>query len=162
MIDPLVTAALGRPDAPALKDASRAWTWQELLLDARALGDLLGAVEGRRVALLAMDTGPAVVAIHAVRLAGATLVPLNRRLAPAELLALLTRSGAVVLVHDAAHAQMAAEIAGDIRRVESSGCGLRSRPAGRHATWMRMRQVSWHSPRGPLARPRVCSWPTAR
>ena len=111
MIDPLVTAAHQRPGAIALMDASRHWTWRELLADANDLARRLRAHASDRIALLSRDTGAAVVAIHASRLAAATLVPLNRRLTVAELVPVLERSATNCLMHDASHATIASELA---------------------------------------------------
>ena len=114
MIDPLVTTTEQWPDAQALSDAAHRWTWRQLLADANDLSRRLGTSPGTRIAVLSLDTGRAVVAIHAVRLAGATLVALNRRLTVAELVPLAARSGATRLLHDAHHAEMAAEIAAGV------------------------------------------------
>ncbi|MCY7416938.1 MAG: o-succinylbenzoate--CoA ligase [Chloroflexi bacterium] len=114
MIDPLVTTAEQRPDAQAVSDAAHRWTWRQLLADANDLSQRLRTSPGGRIALLSMDTGSAVVAIHAVWLAAATLVPLNRRLTVAELVPLLARSGAMRLLHDDHHATIAAEIAAGV------------------------------------------------
>jgi O-succinylbenzoic acid--CoA ligase len=128
VIDPLVATAEYRPDEEALVDASARWTWRELLLEASGLAERLGLVGGGRVALLARDTADAVVAIHAVRLAGATLVPLNRRLRRAELLPLLLRSGVSLLAHDDAHADLANDLANAIPALEPVRLGSRSLP----------------------------------
>ena len=114
-----------RPDASALDDGSGHWTWRELLTDASALAERLGPVAGQRVALLANDTGAAVVAIHAVRLAQATLVPLHRRLTEPELAALVARAGATSLLHDAAFGSLAGAVAGGVTTLELRGHGTR-------------------------------------
>ncbi len=114
MIDPLATTTEQWPDAQALSDAAHRWTWRQLLADANDLSRRLETSRGGRIAVLSLDTGRAVVAIHAVRLAGATLVALNRRLTVAELVPLVARSGATRLLHDAHHAEMAAEIAAGV------------------------------------------------
>ena len=80
VIDPLITVAEHRPEAAALRDSSGQWTWRQVLAHASSLAQRLGPAVGGRAALLARDTRDAVMAIHAARLAGATLVPLNRRL----------------------------------------------------------------------------------
>ena len=114
MIDPLVMTAEQRPDAQAVSDASHRWTWRQLLADANDLSRRLGTTPGGRIASLSLDSGRAVIAIHAVRLAGATLVALNRRLTVAELVPLLARSSAMRLLHDDHHAAIAAEIAAGV------------------------------------------------
>ncbi len=111
MIDPLHAAATRWPGSPALADAHGERTWARLRADADALAGALGVSPGTRVALLARGTAGAVIAIHAVRLAGGVLVPLHARLAVPELAELLVRSGTRLLLHDAAHAQVAAGLA---------------------------------------------------
>ena len=110
MIDPLVSAAGRRPGSVALVDASRRWSWSQLLAATNDLALRLRGCAGQRVALLSLDTGAAVVAIHAVRRAGATLVPVHRRLTAAEAGPLLARSGTTWLIHDAVHAALAAAL----------------------------------------------------
>ena len=128
MIDPLLAIAEHRPDALALVDASGRWTWRRLHADASGLAQRLRSAAGGRVALLARDTADTVVAIHAVRLAGATVAPLNRRLAQAELVPLLRGSGATVLLHDAAHADQASDLANSFPTLEPLALGAMSLP----------------------------------
>ncbi len=111
MIDPLLAAADAWPDVIALVDATRRWTWRELLADANDLAIRLDLHGHDRVALLSLDTGAAVAAIHAVRLSGATLVPLSRRSTVAELVPSMLRTGTTRLIHDPRHAPVAAELA---------------------------------------------------
>ncbi len=111
MIDPLVAAARERPNGIALVHASRRWTWQDLLAATLSLAAQIPSAAGQRVAVLANDSDDAVIAVHAVRLAGATLVPLNRRLAAPELAALVARSRATSLLHDHRHAPVAVSLA---------------------------------------------------
>jgi O-succinylbenzoic acid--CoA ligase len=63
----------------------------------------LGASEGDRVALLAAATTEFAVLTHAIPRAGATLLPLNARLAPEELRYQLHDAGARLLLADARH-----------------------------------------------------------
>ena len=131
MIDPLLVAAERWPATVALADAEYRWTWSELLADANDLRARCEIRAGTRVALLARDTGAAVVAIHAIRLAGAMLVPLNRRLALAESQQLLGRSGATRLFHDDMHA----EIAGELARADDADPTGVARAAAAVAWW---------------------------
>lgn len=114
MIDPLWTAATRWPDAPALVDRRGSRTWSRLLEDAGALAGTLGVAPGTRVALLADDTASAIVAIHAIRLAGGVLVPLHRRLALPELVDRLVMSRTRVLLQDPAHGEVAAVLAAQV------------------------------------------------
>ena len=86
MSDALRAAAHARPDAPALEDDRRVWTYAEL--DA-AVGRMarrlapLGAGPGSTVALVAHPSPLAVQAVWAVPRTGAVLAPLNPRLGAA-------------------------------------------------------------------------------
>ena len=86
MSDPLRAAAQARPDAPALDDGGRVWTYAEL--DA-AVGRMarrlapFGARPGSTVALVAHPSPLSVQALWAVPRTGAVLSPLNPRLGAA-------------------------------------------------------------------------------
>lgn len=88
MGDPLRDAARDRPDAAALDDGERVWTYAEL--DA-AVGRMarrlapLGAGPGATVALLAHPSALAIQALYAVPRTGAVLAPLNPGLGGAAL-----------------------------------------------------------------------------
>ncbi len=99
------------PERPALIAAGGRWSFAELHAWAAATAARLaglGVAPGERVALLARNSAPYVAAVHAAPRAGATLVPLNIRLAPAELAWQLADSGASLLLYDEAHAEVAA------------------------------------------------------
>lgn len=115
MIDPLRSAARRWPEAPALIDPRGTRSWSRLLQDADSLAGTLAVAPGTRVALLAHDTAAAVVAIHAVRLAGGVLVPLLHRLAAPELADRVTRADVRVLLHDRPHADVAAALGSETR-----------------------------------------------
>lgn len=88
----------------------------------RAAGWLraLGASEGDRIALLAGATAPFAVMTHAIPRAGATLLPLNARLAEDELRFQLRDAGAPLLMADVAQLNLArAAAVGTAARVES-------------------------------------------
>jgi fatty-acyl-CoA synthase len=95
-------AALVHADRPALVDGQIRLTYAELWR--RALG-LAGGVAarggpGERVAVLATNSAPLLEAHYAVPMSGATLVPLNHRLAVPELVAILEHAGATLLICD--------------------------------------------------------------
>ena len=80
LIDPLVAAARAWPDRPAVSDGAVRWTYGQLeRIAARGARWLAaqGIGRGDRVALLAGESAPTVAAIHAVRRAGAVLLPLT-------------------------------------------------------------------------------------
>src|SRR5688572_12968843 len=87
MPDFLADTARTRPDALALDDGSRSWSYRELDQRTSAAANRLRAigVSGQAVALVSETTGPAVVAAHAALRAGAVLAPLNPRLTGEEL-----------------------------------------------------------------------------
>jgi fatty-acyl-CoA synthase len=118
------------PDRPALLDEDRRLTYREVRERARrAAGGLagLGVGRGDRVAVLAPNSAMLLEAHNAVPYAGAALVPLNIRLHPSELAAILDHSGAVVLLHDAVFANQAQAAANgvdrDIRLIQAGGDG---------------------------------------
>ena len=79
--DFLARTARAQPDAPALDDGGRGWSYRELGQRVGAAAHRLrGAVAcGSTVALVSETTGSAVMAAHAVLAAGAVLAPLNPR-----------------------------------------------------------------------------------
>lgn len=86
-VDFLAEAARAQPDAPALDDGVRGWSYRELGQRVGAAAQRLrGAVaSGSTVALVSEPTGSAVMAVHAVLAAGAVLAPLSPRLTRDEL-----------------------------------------------------------------------------
>src|SRR5688572_2012077 len=91
MPDFVTTAARTRPDALALDDGERSWTYGELERRVQIAAGRLRSVGvgGRPVAVISETTGDAVVAVHATLAAGAVLAPLSPRLMPEELRAAL-------------------------------------------------------------------------
>jgi o-succinylbenzoate---CoA ligase len=74
--------------APAVIDGSTTWTWADLNAQADAVAASLvsaGVKPGGRVALLARSSAEALAFLHGAGRCGAVVVPLNDRLAPAEL-----------------------------------------------------------------------------
>lgn len=108
--DWLARRALTHARQPALLTNSLTWTFAELdarVSDAARRLAASGVAAGDRVALLA-GNGPAfVVVAHALGRLGATLVPLNLRLSPAELAWLVRDVKATLLLHDAVYAPLA-------------------------------------------------------
>jgi len=96
------------------------WTYGRLLERSERLAGALaslGVAPGDRVAVLAPNTHLLLEAHYGVPLAGAVLVALNLRLAPAELAYMLEHSGATVLLHDES-------LAGKAREAAPSGAQL--------------------------------------
>ena len=79
--DFLADSARAQPDAPALDDGGRGWSYRELEQRVGAAAHRLrGAVaSGSTVVLVSETTASAVMAVHAVLAAGAVLAPLNPR-----------------------------------------------------------------------------------
>ncbi len=87
MYDLLATTARARPDALALDDGARSWSYRELDQRVGAVAERLRALDvaGQVVALASETTGAGAVAAHAVLRAGAVLAPVNPRLTADEL-----------------------------------------------------------------------------
>ena len=99
------------PDQVAVVDESREWTYGQLhrrsTRFAHALAGL-GIGSGDRVAYLGPNHGNFLETLFGAGLLGAIFVPLNARLAPAELAYILGDCGVSVLVHSPAHRETAA------------------------------------------------------
>jgi len=128
--DPLTpTAFLRRSgavfrDHVAVVDGLERWTYGELLARSERLAGALasiGVAPGDRVAVLAPNTHVLLEAHYGVPLAGAILVALNLRLAPAELAYMLEHAGATVLLYDESLAGRAREAAGGLPGVRLVG-----------------------------------------
>lgn len=112
-----VTAYWARraPSAQAVVEPStgRTWTYRELDRRANRLAHALaaaGVVRGARVAILAHNRGEHFELFFACAKLGALFMPLNWRLAPAELDAILADAEPDVLVYDQACAAAAAQL----------------------------------------------------
>ncbi|NKQ57505.1 long-chain-fatty-acid--CoA ligase [Amycolatopsis sp. K13G38] len=93
------------PDKEAIVYGSRRVTYREFAAEATRVAHALracGVQQGDRVAYLLPNIPEMLVAHFAVPLAGAVLVAINTRLAPAEIKYIIEHSGARVLVVDAA------------------------------------------------------------
>ena len=106
LIDAVATHARSHPNQPALWDLESERQWTYAALDATVdrlaawLSDHLGAGSGSRVATLAKNCGEIVALQLACVRAGAIFVPLNWRLAAAEITALAHDAAPVLLFKD--------------------------------------------------------------
>ncbi|MCU1656097.1 MAG: AMP-dependent synthetase and ligase [Pseudonocardiales bacterium] len=111
------------PAAEAVVDGERRLTWAQLhdrtARLAGALRSTLRCVRGDRVAFVGENCLEAFELFHAAARAGLLFVPLNDRLAPTELRAILDSVEPVALFHTGDYARLAAELVGDaaVRRV---------------------------------------------
>src|SRR5918912_3825768 len=100
----LERAAQAFGDRTALVDGSTRWTYRQfrerIHRQATALQGI-GLRSGERVAVLAPNSPMLLEAHFGVPLAGAVLVPINTRLAPAEIAYILRHAGARALLLDA-------------------------------------------------------------
>ncbi len=106
-----------RPDAPALRDDDGDLTWAGLLTAATREAARYaehGVGPGDRVGVLMANSRQLCVSVLGAFAAGAVAVPVNFRLHPAEVADQLADAGAVVLAHDAAYADAAAQVAARI------------------------------------------------
>ncbi len=120
-MDLLTPRALATPDRPALIWGPHTLTYRDLAAWAAALEAVLtqeGVAPKARVAALLPREPVAVAAIHAVARLGAVLVPLNLRLAPAEMRDQLNRSGATHVLATPSTAARARAVAGERRVME--------------------------------------------
>ena len=91
-----------RADGPALVAGGRTWTFDELAEEiARTAAAVAARTDpGDRVALIGRNSAAYAVALYAIPAAGRIAVPLNQRLAPAELTAQAERVGATLVIDD--------------------------------------------------------------
>src|ERR1700754_2973451 len=108
------------PDRVAVVADGREWTYRRLHLRstrfAHALARL-GVGSGDRVAFLGPNHPYFLEVLFGAGLLGAIFVPLNARLAPAELAYILGDSGTSVLVHAPGHRETAAALRPAVRHV---------------------------------------------
>lgn len=101
--DPVASYARARPDAPAVVDLESGRRWGYAALDAAVdrlaawLVERLGPATGERVATLSKNRAEILVLQLAAVRAGAIFVPLNWRLAPAEIAALVADAAPALL-----------------------------------------------------------------
>ncbi|MCC6766530.1 MAG: o-succinylbenzoate--CoA ligase [Deltaproteobacteria bacterium] len=131
----LVERARRDPERLALIVAGEHVTWRALAARVEhAASALVGLAVGRgdRVAFATAASLPAVALVHAAQRIGAVLVPLNTRLAPPEIAAIVAHAEPAVVVHDAAHAAAVAEVGAprvDAATLEAGGAGPAPPPA---------------------------------
>ena len=104
-------------NGPAVSRGTVTLTWSALRdRVARLAGGLshIGVKPGDRVALLGFNSAAYLEAMFAVPWAGGIVVPLNTRLAPAELAYQIADSGALVVLADEAHAQAARKLVAEM------------------------------------------------
>ena len=103
------------PHAEAVVDGERRLTWRALhdrvLRLANALSAGLGLAPGDRASMLAENCLEYYEYFHATAAAGVVAAPLNQRLAPAELAAIVEQVEPRVMLCDEDHAEMAVELA---------------------------------------------------
>jgi long-chain acyl-CoA synthetase len=103
-------AARRAPHAPAIVSAGRRSSWQDFAAEVARLAGALQAAgirPGERVAVLAANSPELLAFQYAVMWSGALLVPLNTRLAPAELAWIAGDCEPAAFVHDARMQQAA-------------------------------------------------------
>jgi acyl-CoA synthetase (AMP-forming)/AMP-acid ligase II len=104
----LQMAADAAPGRIGLVCGGKRWTYGELLTAARGAADLIAASGAAHVALLDESSEAAVIALFGAALAGVPYVPLNYRLADANLGPLVDRIAPALLIGDYARAARAA------------------------------------------------------
>jgi fatty-acyl-CoA synthase len=119
------------PDKVAIVDGERRLTYAQFAAEATRVARALqasGVAPGDRVAYLCLNTAELLIAHFAVPLAGAVLVAINTRLAPAEIAYICDHSGARILV---AEAELARPLAGvdelaTVQEIVAVGAGAQS------------------------------------
>ncbi|GAA0319020.1 fatty acid--CoA ligase family protein [Sphingomonas oligophenolica] len=96
----LEMAAEGAPDRTGLVCDGRRWRYDELLAGARGAAEVIRKSGCAHVALLDESSEAAVMALFGAALAGVPYVPLNYRLADADLAALLERIAPALIIGD--------------------------------------------------------------
>lgn len=103
------------PHSEAVVDGDRRLTWNGLhgrvMRLANALSAGLGIVPGQRASILAHNCLEYYEFFHGTAAAGVVAAPLNQRLAPGELAAIVEQVEPRVIICDADHADLAAELA---------------------------------------------------
>jgi acyl-CoA synthetase (AMP-forming)/AMP-acid ligase II len=115
------------PDLEAVVDGDRRIRWFELADRTSRLADALrttfGAERGTRIAYLGENTLETVELFHATARAGLLCVPLNERLAPAELRAIIESIEPLALFHTDSYAESARQL---VRGLSVRLVGVRS------------------------------------
>jgi acyl-CoA synthetase (AMP-forming)/AMP-acid ligase II len=106
-----------RPDAPALRFHERAWTYAAMDRWANRVANTLlreGLAPGDRILFVGRNSDAVALLALAGSKAGITLVPLNWRLAPAEMQALAEDSGAKLVFAEPDYLEVAAQLGGSL------------------------------------------------
>ncbi len=107
-------------DRPAASDGGQSYTWREMRNRARRLASALrsdGLAKGDRIAFLAFNSEPLLLAHFAVPLAGGVLVAINTRLNPEEIAYILDHSGATTVFVSPDLSPLLAAVPSAVRRV---------------------------------------------
>ncbi len=115
----LIVAAQDRGDAIAVVDGGHRFTWIQHAQRVASLAAgfrTLGLAAGDRVAILADSSHRYIEACFATLWAGGVWAPVNSRFAPPEMREMLEDSAPRILIADAAHAELAAELAAGLPR----------------------------------------------
>ncbi|WP_312719487.1 long-chain fatty acid--CoA ligase [Mobilicoccus sp.] len=110
----LSESARRTPEATALVQGDRTWTYAEAWREARAVAGGLaarGVAPGDRVGLLAPNVSDFVAAYHGILAAGATVVPVPTLLGPREAAYLVEKTSAKALLYHDSMAETAREAA---------------------------------------------------
>lgn len=104
------------PEAPAIIDARGPLSWSELDARSNEVANVIlaqGVRPGDRIAYLGENTARYFDVLFGVNKAGAALLPLNWRLAPPELVAILRDAIPALLIADSAYADIATKLVAD-------------------------------------------------
>ncbi len=132
----LIEDALARGAGPncALREGTRAWTFDELATTVGKLSAALRALKlqrGERVLILMRDTLEAAASILAVIHAGAVAVPVSELSTPDDLGAYVVHAGAVIAIVDATHEQVLDAVRSETPNLREVVC-VGSKLAGNH------------------------------
>ena len=140
-IDSVATYAQSQPAALALADLESGRRWTYRALDRAAdgvaawLAARLGPASGARVAVLARNCAETMLLHLGTVRAGAVFVPLNWRLSPVELAALVADAGPALLFHDGDSAEVAAKLGVECLSLAALDGMAGAPPAGARRAW---------------------------
>ena len=117
VVDRFLQQADLRPDAPAVVETARTWSYGDLAVRARAVAGLVAATDGRRMLVAVQKGGAAYAAMFGTLLAGGTYAPVNVDATPARLLAICRAFKPDVILADAEMATLLRDAAGSARVV---------------------------------------------
>jgi len=121
LADSLKKACLFFPEKDAVLCGNKSWTYQEFfdrLSSVSAFMKAEGIKKGDRIAILHPNCHYYLESYYAIAIAGAIAVPLNHRLAAAELSFILNDAGAKLLIADPKFAKTVEQIRGNIPSLE--------------------------------------------